>query len=462
MSSNVTEPSLECARRQIEESYLARTARSRALHKRAAECFPGGVTRSIAHFAPYPTSMVSGSGCRVTDEDGNVYLDLVNNYGSLIHGHGHPRIVEAIRDQVTRGIDYGAPSAIQISLADVLRERVPSLERLRFTASGTEAIMYAIRAARAYTGRSKIVKIEGGYDGGYDAALVSVDPGLDAPHPPRGRSAGPGLIRGLLDETIVAPFNDSEYMARLIHRERDDLAAVLVEPMLVRGTIPAEGEFLSNLRELTQDHGVLLIFDEVVTFRLAWGGAQALYGVRPDLTALGKLIGGGLPVGVFGGRQDIMAVFDPTRPGPAHHSGTYSGNPLTAAAGLAALELLTPAKIARLNQLGDRLRSQLQELLDGSDVAAQVTGRGSLVGLHLTADPVRDYRTARRASREAMRWLHLALLNRGLHIRASGNVFLSTAMGGKEIDELVTGFHGAIQDAHPVLVRPDEIGAAIR
>ena len=235
-----------------------------------------------------------------------------------------------------------------------------------------------------------------------------------------------------------------------------------VEPMLIRGTIPAEGEFLSNLRELTQDHGVLLIFDEVVTFRLAWGGAQALYGVRPDLTALGKLIGGGLPVGVFGGRQDIMAVFDPTRPSPAHHSGTYSGNPLTAAAGLAALELLTPAEIARLNQLGDQLRSQLQELLDGSNVPAQATGRGSLVGLHLTAHPVRDYRTARRASREAMRWLHLALLNRGLHIRASGNVFLSTAMGGKEIDELVTGFHGAIQDAHPVLVRPDEIGAAIR
>ena len=462
MSSNVAEPSLECARRQIEESYRARTARSRALHKRATECFPGGVTRSLAHFAPYPTSMASGSGCRVTDEDGNVYLDLVNNYGSLIHGHGHPRIVEAIRDQVTRGIDYGAPSAIQISLADVLRERVPSLERLRFTASGTEAIMYAIRAARAYTGRSKIVKIEGGYDGGYDAALVSVDPGLDAPHPPRGRSAGPGLIRGLLDETIVAPFNDSEYMARLIHRERDDLAAVLVEPMLVRGTIPAEGEFLSNLRELTQDHGVLLIFDEVVTFRLAWGGAQALYGVRPDLTALGKLIGGGLPAGVFGGRQDIMAVFDPTRPSPAHHSGTYSGNPLTAAAGLAALELLTPAEIARLNQLGDRLRSQLQELLDGSDVAAQVTGRGSLVGLHLTADPVRDYRTARRASREAMHWLHLALLNRGLHTRASGNVFLSTAMGGKEIDEMVTGFHGATQDARPMLAPSDEVGAAIR
>ena len=249
---------------------------------------------------------------------------------------------------------------------------------------------------------------------------------------------------GVALDTLVAPFNDAARVAEIVRAHHDELAAVIVEPVTVRGIIPAEPDFLRAVREVTSETGVLLIFDEVVTFRLSYGGAQERAGITPDLTTLGKVIGGGLPVGAFGGRKDIMAGFDPRQPNGVHHSGTFAGNAVVMAAGLATLDLLTREALARLEALGDRLRTGLRATLRAAGVPGQVTGMGSLVGIHLTADPVRDYRSSLTSDREAMRWLHLALLNRGIFARSGGGFFLSTAVAEDEIDETVAGFAGAL------------------
>ena len=425
---------------RVVETYRSRTVRSAELYVRGLDHLPGGVTRSIQAYAPHPTYMATGSGCRITDVDGNEYLDLMNNYGALIHGHAHPRVVEAIEAQVAAGTEYGGPSEIQLRFAETLVARVPSLERVRFTPSGTEAVMYAIRVARAFTNRQKILKFEGCYHGGYDDVLVSVDQGLGETDWPRGTPASAG-VHGA--DTLVAPFNNIDTTKRIINDHAGELAAVIVEPVMVRGMIPATHAFLRGLREIATAHELLLIVDEIVTFRLGMGGAQEFYGVLPDITVLGKLIGGGLPIGAVGGRADIMSYFDPAHSCPAHHSGTFAGNPVACAAGLVVLELFTPQAIDRLHGLGDRLRSGLQAALADLDISAQGTGCGMLVGLHLTDAPVTDYRSARVADREGMRWLHMALLNRGLFTRASGSYFLSTVMGESDIDEAVASVRDA-------------------
>ena len=333
-------------------------------------------------------------------------------------------------------------------LAESLAARVPSLERVRFTTSGTEAVLYAIRVARAFTDRRKILKFEGCYHGGYDDVLVSVDQGLGEPDWPRGVSASAGIDGA---DTLVAPFNDVDTADRIVKEHASELAAVIVEPVMVRGMIPASQTFLRGLREITVANDVPLIVDEIVTFRLAIGGAQALYGILADITVLGKLIGGGLPIGAVGGRTDIMSHFDPAYFHPAHHSGTFAGSPVACAAGLVVLELLTAEAIDRLHGLGDRLRSGLQTALANLDISAQVTGSRMLVGLHLADRPVTDYRSARAADREGMRLLHMALLNRGLFTRANGSYFLSTATGESEIDEAVAGVRDAAGEIKSVL-----------
>ena len=434
------------ARATIERTYRSRTPRSAALHDAALSVFPGGVTRSVTFHAPYPAYVAEGCGCRVTDVDGNGYIDHLNNFGSMIHGHAHPAIVASIQEQARHGTDFGSPTALHLALARAIARRVPSIERLRFTTSGTEAVLYAVRAARAFTGRPKILKMEGSYHGGYDSVSVSVDPGTSAPAWPAGLVASRGLVPGSESYTLVAPFNDAARVAEIVRAHRDELAAVIVEPVTVRGMIPAETDFLRAVREATRETGVLLIFDEVVTFRLSYGGAQERAGITPDLTTLGKVIGGGLPVGAFGGRQDIMTGFDPAQPDGVHHSGTFAGNAVVMAAGLATLELLTRPALERLDALGDRLRTGLGAALRAAGVPGRLTGMGSLVGLHLTADPVLDYRSSLTSDRETMRWLHLALLNRGIFARSGGGFFLSTAMSEAEIDETVVGFAGALGD----------------
>jgi len=429
----------------IEATYRARTPKSAALHAEARQLIAGGATRSVTLFAPYPVYMAEGCGCRLRDVDGNEYIDFIGNFASMIHGHAHPTIVAAIRDQLGRGTDFGAPTDLQLRFARELKGRVSSLERVRFTNSGTEAVMFAIRTARAFTGRSKILKFEGSYHGGYDAVEMSVDPGADAPLWPDARAASAGLPSAAESQTLIAPYNDAARADEIIRAHAGELAAVIVEGVTMRGTIAADPAFVRHLREITGDLGVLLIMDEIVTFRLAHGGVQETLGIVPDLTTFGKVIGGGLPVGAFGGRADIMDGLDPARIPSVHHSGTFAGNAATMAGGLAALTLLTPAEIGRINALGEALRTGLRDACAHAGVPAQVTGAGSLATVHFTSASVRDYRGALTGDRALARRLHLALLNRGIFARSSAGFFLSTAMGDAEIEETVN----AVADALP-------------
>jgi glutamate-1-semialdehyde 2,1-aminomutase len=433
----------------IDIDYLRRTAKSSVLHNLAREFFPGGDTRSVTFFPPYPVFMKAGRGCRLHDVDGNVYLDFLNNYFSLIHGHAHPGIIEAVTQQLDRGTAHAAPTELQIELAKLLCERVPSIDTIRFCNSGTEATMNAIRAAKAFTGRNKIVKMEGGFHGSHDAFEISVVPPLELAGPddaPLGNLEIPGLFTNVLKDVVVAPFNDIQATSRIIENFRSELAAVIVEPVLgVGGMLPASRDYLAFLRQATTDCGALLVFDEIITFRLAYGGMQEVYDIRPDLTALGKIIGGGLPVGAFGGSREVMSLFDPAKK-KLTHGGTFNGNALTMAAGLAAMKLYTPQEIRRLSSVGDKLRDGLSAALSRAGIRAQVTGVGSLAQIHFSESPIRTYRDAARAAKEPLSRLHLALLNRGVFIAPRGQWCLSTVMSDAEIDEALVAFLDALSE----------------
>ena len=323
------------------DDYVARTPRSRALFERATASLPGGSTRTTVFSAPYPPYVASGSGLWVEDVDGNRYRDFLGNYTSLILGHAHPAVVAAVEAQVRRGSAFAAPTETEVELAEEIRRRVPSIERLRFTSSGTEATMFAIRAARAFTGRSLVAKFERSYHGTHDAVMVG----------------SAGVPEAMADLVVELPWGDPDG-----HRARPCTAARAISPRSSssRSRAPAgcarrEPSFLPFLRDLADRSGALLIFDEIISFRVAPGGAQERFGVRPDLTTLGKIIGGGYPLAAFGGRADVMAIFDARRPGAVSHGGTFNGSPVAAAAGLATLRELTPATYGRLEDLGVRL-----------------------------------------------------------------------------------------------------------
>ena len=427
--------------------YYRRTSRSRGLYDAALKVLPGGDTRSSTFFLPYPVFMRDGAGCWLTDVDGNRYLDIVNNYTSLIHGHAHPKIVAAIVEQVGKGSCFASPHHLQTQLASILTERIPSIEQVRFCNSGTEATMAAIRVAKAFTNRHKILKMEGGYHGTHDAAQISVSPPVEEAGPaksPLPRADCKGLFRGVLEDVLVAPFNDVEAAGDILARHAHEIAAIIVEPVMgAAGTIPADPRFLQFLRTASQEQGSLLIFDEIISFRISYGGAQEFFGVKPDLTTLGKIIGGGLPVGAFGGSADVMALFDPRKDG-LPHSGTFNGNPVTMAAGIAALNLLTRNEIARVNELGAAFRAGLQELFSDCGVQAKVTGVGSLAAWHFTESEVVDYRSAASGKSPLQHPLHLSLLNRGIFATPRGSASVSTPMGKQEIQDLLDRFKTAL------------------
>ncbi len=416
-------------------------SRSASLYRRGQRVMPGGNSRHSVILAPYPLYADHGAGCRVTDVEGVERIDFINNWSSLIHGHRHPVVMAAIDAQLSKIMAVGMPTAVEIELAECLVERVPGIEKLRFSNSGSEGVLMAIRAARAFTGRTRIAKVEGAYHGNPDVVEVSVAPharDYGSAHAPRSVAATGGIPPSVLEETLVLPFNDPQSSEALIREHGDELAAVVVDPVVSRmGFIEATPEYLGMLRSLTTELDILLIYDEVFSFRLGYHGIQGEVGVIPDLTALGKIIGGGLPVGATGGRADVMAVFDQTeRPLRVEHGGTYNGNPLTMAAGLAGMELLTPAAFSRLEMLGDRLRDGLRGILDELGVPGQVTGRGSLCSLALFDHPLRNYRDVvpDDKARRAMAGLHCYLLNHGVQIAPSGMFILSTVMTEAEID----------------------------
>jgi len=345
------------------DDYLARTPRSRALFERATASLPGGSTRTTVYTPPYPPYVASGSGLLIRDVDGNEYRDYLCNYTSLILGHAHPAVVAAVEAQVRRGSAFAAPTETEVELAEEIRRRVPSIERLRFTSSGTEATMFAIRAARAFTGRPLVAKFERSYHGTHDGVMTGT-PGV------------PEAMDGLV---AVLPWGDPDGIEAVLRGRLDQLAAIIIEPVQGAGGVrPPEPGFLESLRELADRAGALLIFDEIISFRVAPGGAQERFAVRPDLTTLGKIIGGGYPLAAFGGRADVMGIFDARRPGAITHGGTFNGSPVAAAAGLATLRELTPAAYGRLDDLGERLRSRVAASIEHEGSDARVVAVGSL------------------------------------------------------------------------------------
>ena len=437
--------------------YRASSPRSAALHEEARRVMPGGDTRTVAFHAPYPLVITGGQGCRIHDADGRTYIDLLNNYTSLIHGHAHPAIVAAVSERLPHGTAFPAPNEAQTRLAEIIVDRVASVDLVRFCNSGSEAVMNALRAARAFTGRDLIVKMEGGYHGTYDDIEVSVrpdprDPASGPDHAPIAVLGTRGVPSNTTDNVLVTPFNDIDAVERLMRERGQDVAAVIVEPVMgSAGMLPADQAFLEALRVLTLEHDALLIFDEVMSFRLEPGGVQQHYRVRPDLTTFAKIIGGGFPVGGFGGRASVMEQFDPLRPAPLWQSGTFNGNLITMVAGVAAMEAYTPAEVNRINGLGDRLRDGLRAALQDARVPAAVTGYGSFAGVHLGPTAVRTYRDVALTEKGIGRLLHLALLREGVFVAPRLTMCMSTAMDDATIDEVVAGFRRAIDAIRPVL-----------
>jgi glutamate-1-semialdehyde 2,1-aminomutase len=414
------------------------------LYEEASRYIPGGTSRLHYYFPPYPIYARRAQGHTLVDVDGRGRLDFLNNMTSLIHGHADPAIKAAIVEQLDLGTAFSEPSEPEVNLARLMVERVPSVERIRFANSGTEAVMMAIKLARAATGRSRLAKFEGFYHGYYDYVQVSyastpADWGpADAPAT---TSSSGGLADSVTGDVLTLPYNNPEAVERLLTARGDELAALIVDPLSNRAgfPLPAAG-FLDFLRRITRDLGIVLIYDEVISFRVGSGGAQGKYGGDPDLTAFGKIIGGGLPVGAVGGRAEVMGLLDPTGGVPRVTSGgTFSANPLTMAAGLAAMTPLTAAAYERLDALGARLRSRATAAFAAAGVPGQLTGDGSLFRILLTASPVTDYRSSLAGALPASRMarLHRLLLEEGIIVSTSGLGCLSTPMGEDEVDAFV-------------------------
>lgn len=445
-------------RSRIHGHYERWAPRSAALAAEARRSFPGGDTRMSAHYAPHPLFIDSAEGSRVRDVDGHELVDFMNNFTSLILGHADREVVRAVSEQVARGSAVGAATTSQLELAEILRSRIPSMEQLRFTASGSEATLMTIRCARASTGRSKIMKMEGGYHGSYELAEASLVPlpGLAGPaNAPNVVPVDASHSPSLEHDVLVCPYNQPEAAAALIAQHASELAAVIVEPVLgSMGMIPASREFLQTLRDATATHDVVLILDEVITFRLGVGGAQAVYGITPDLTALGKIIGGGLPIGAFGGREDLMRVFHPGERRPVMHSSTFSGNPLSMAAGAATMQRVDAELIDRLGVLGQRLRAGFDRAFERAGVRGRATGVGSLTNLHLSDAPIADARDALQGMIGAGAvggLLHLLLLERGVF--ASSRLMYSTSspMTESDVDHAVSALEDALAELVPAL-----------
>ncbi|MFQ5819266.1 MAG: aspartate aminotransferase family protein [Candidatus Heimdallarchaeota archaeon] len=435
----------------IMNKFLERTPKSRAINIAAQRVLPGGNSRNAVYFKPYPIYVAQGKGCRIYDVDSNEYIDFLNNYTSLILGHAYPSVIAAVQAQLNMGTSFGASTELEAQLAEMIHQRMPAIKQLRYTNSGSEATLNAIRAARAFTGKPKLAKIEGGYNGSHDSVQVSVRPPIHlagSKTHPRSIPDAAGIPDGVVKDILVLPFNNGPTAEQLIQNHAKDLAAVIVEPILgAGGVIPPREDFLNVLREVTEQHDVLLIFDEIITFRIAKGGAQERYNVRPDLTTLGKIIGGGFPVGAFGGREDIMMLFSPNREPPIlPHSGTFNGNPITLVAGITTLNELTSSVYEKLEAGCIRLRSHLTEVFEEVGVKAQVTGEASLFNIHFTNQEIIDYRDAAAADKELASLLFLDLLNRGISLAPRGMGCLSTPMTKKELEALIIAVKASLME----------------
>ena len=423
-----------------------KTEESERLFAEASELMPGGVSSPVRAFKAVggtPVFVERGEGAYLVDVDGNRYVDYVLSWGPLVLGHAHPRVVAALEEAVGRGTSYGAPSPLEAELARLIREAMPSVELVRFVSSGTEATMSALRLARAFTKRQKIVKFTGCYHGHADFLLVQAGSGVAT----LGLPDSPGVTPGAVADTLTAEFNDVDAVEHLFAEFPDEIAAVIVEPVAGNmGLVVPRAGFLEGLRDLTRQEGALLVFDEVMTgFRVHPGGAQALYGIEPDLTTLGKVIGGGLPVGAYGGRREIMELVAPS--GPVYQAGTLSGNPLAMTAGIETLRGLAWAGVwDGIVRAGERLLDGIGDAAAEAGVAAQPTNVGTMFGLFFSERPIHSWADAKaHADTEHFASFHQAMLDRGVYLPPSQFEawFLSSAHGDAEIDATVAAARAA-------------------
>ena len=411
---------------------------SQALFDRAKACIPGGVNSPVRAFGSVgmtPRFIASAKGDRIRDVDGNEYIDYIGSWGPMILGHAHPAVLEAVERAVKDGLSFGAATEREVEMAELICGIVPSVGMVRMVNSGTEAVMSAIRAARGFTGRDKIVKFAGCYHGHTDAMLVKAGSGVMT----QGIPGSSGVPQGCTKDTLTATYNDLDSVKALFEANANAIAAVIVEPVGANmGVVLPEPGFLEGLRRVCDENGALLIFDEVITgFRLALDGAQGFYGIRPDLTTFGKIIGGGMPVGAYGGRRDIMSMVAPT--GPVYQAGTLSGNPVAMAAGLAQLRLLrdTPDLYEKLNRAGDEFFTALDGILDKAGVPHCTNHVGSLGSVFFTPERVRDYAGAQTSDTGRYTAYFKHMLNRGVYLAPSQfeAMFLSTAHTSEDLQK---------------------------
>jgi len=416
------------------DEYVTETPRSRELHERATAVMPGGDTRSVTYHKPYPSYVLSASDCRIVTDDDAELIDFLNNYTQSVLRHAPPAVVKLVTDRFGRENGVGAPTEDAVILAERLVSRVPFIEQVRFGNSGAEATMNAIRTAMAYTGEETVLKIHGGYHGTHHTVEVAVEDD--------GREHA-GIPQDVERQIATVPFNDVDALKPRFERRGDEFACFILEPLMgVAGAIPPELELLETARDLTADHEVPLIFDEVMTMRLAYGRAKERYGVTPDLTALGKFIGRRLPIEAFGGREDIMNVFHP-EDGVAHHSGTFNANPATMAGGIATLDALDAVAIDQLNELGDRLRRKARTVVASHNLDITVTGDSSMFQLHRASGPVTDAESAA-AETDAFAELFLEMRNRRIFITPPGIGNLSVPVDDAKINKFLAALNDSL------------------
>jgi glutamate-1-semialdehyde 2,1-aminomutase len=436
MAATVRNTSLDDALERVEARYRGRNPRSAARHDAARDVLPGGNTRTVLHFSPFPITVVKGEGAVLHSLDGHAYVDFLNEYTAGLYGHSNPIILDAVKQALEEGYVFGAPNLFEARLAELICERFPSCDRVRMCNSGTEANVNAIGLARAFTERQGVLVFRDGYHGGVLTFAGDEPSKMNVPY-----------------DFVFADYNETEQTRKILRDNADRLACVIVEPMMgAAGAIVAERPFLQMLREETRDLGILLIFDEVMTSRLGPSGLQGKFEVIPDLTTFGKYVGGGMTFGAFGGRAEVMDLLDPSRPDALLHSGTYNNNVLTMAAGVAGLtKVLTPDVVATFNAQGDELRENLNAIARRRNVPVQVTGEGSIMCIHLHDHPVTSPASAKLSDARARALFHLEMLERGYYLARRGFISLALPLSKKDYDGFAKAFDDVVMLLGPYL-----------
>ena len=429
--------------KKIYDAYTEKFPVSREHHKKLINYIPGGSTRSLSYFKPFPIHIAYGEGAFVYTPEGHKMLDITNAYGAIVLGHGDPDVVKAVQDGIVRGSQYSSPTQGQYKVAKALCERVPGFESVRFLNSGTESTMFAMRTARAYTGKDKILKMTGGFHGTHDSVAASTKKGVITA----------GIPKGMTQDMLEVPFNDFDAVEKAVKENALELAAVIMEPFLGAGGVimPKQG-YLEHIRKVTAENNVLLIFDEIFSFRVNFGGCQKLWGVTPDLTTVGKVVGGGLPIGIFGGKKEIMNMYcHENSATPLYHSGTFNGYETVMQAANVVLSKYDEKAISYINGLGSDLQQKLLKCFKENGLKIQSNQIGSLLNLHFYNEPISTPEQVLKSEEQLHALFHLALLNRGVFSIPRGLFILSTAMSNDDINFLVKQIDDSLKELLPLI-----------